>query len=932
MWANSFADWVREARVTAIVSDLLLHAEEDLVPGAQGGHLAGACSIPSSPPVLLEFHSAAPSAPNPRHPYLVGAEWGGGGGTTWRPTWGHIPHVGQRDILPDVNPGVDRPGISLGSPWWRASSIIAQPPWPLCVRLEHADRAGTKWQGGGGDGKSPRKTRLTSGIVRHDSDMRKSGSDPERQSGGTRQGSLAAVAESYPEPEVHPPFIQITNRFPRERYANTTASRKTSVHLGKSSLKEVVSQTRETPGAQPIGQLSMTTASIVPRNAASRRAPTSSCLAPATRAERELVEKYRRGKKLLILRTSFANERLVIYLLADSLATSLVPKAWRSQSREICYACHQQNHLSVPVNKLLQWHAALYEADTHYPPPLQHSLSHFSPPGSHNVPHRMLLGRLYLATAAAHASNMTFTSFANQRLVPHSPGGCTDNKGIFRSTQAANQTQGSFPESRAANRRMGTSTSKSRELTRRIECEYTRERSGSFKTFRAGKSGNIGTEIRNRLVRRKGVVFAVCERRAACWNKHSRPFRTSLAIWLLRRNLAIRDSLDGVACFHGRPASLVLAMCGPGGGRQPILLTYAKAKQRLLPLIPGLVTELYLRENELRSVYFKRAKSHLLGVSPGELHLRMLAARLCVVQHQGGTLVNERYRTLDCRMNATWIIVVSLFAYRQGKPGPIPGRFTGFSQVGIVLNYAVGRRVFSGISHLPIRFNPAPLHTHLNHPHRLSKHRAQLNSEDPDLSPSLLLCSKIRNPHPYNSTRRSHGKAQNIFKSYRSSGNPTQRVAGAHLLVNSLIGYGQTRYVQRLSSEDLCGGVVEGESDSTSGWRSLAGQLFDRLRADQWRGNPTQRVAGAHLLVNSLIGYGQTRYVQRLSSEDLCGGVVEGESDSTSGWRALAGQLFDRLRADQVCSTSFFRRPLRRGSGGGIRLNEWLALTCWSTL
>ncbi|KAJ8895395.1 hypothetical protein PR048_000727 [Dryococelus australis] len=40
---------------------------------------------------------------------------------------------------------------------------------------------------------------------------------------------------------------------------------------------------------------------------------------------------------------------------------------------------------------------------------------------------------------------------------------------------------------------------------------------------------------------------------------------------------------------------------------------------------------------------------------------------------------------------------ISTFASHQAEPGSIPGRFTGLSQVGIVPDDAVGRRVFSGI-------------------------------------------------------------------------------------------------------------------------------------------------------------------------------------------------------------------------------------------
>ncbi|KAJ8870889.1 hypothetical protein PR048_027190 [Dryococelus australis] len=46
---------------------------------------------------------------------------------------------------------------------------------------------------------------------------------------------------------------------------------------------------------------------------------------------------------------------------------------------------------------------------------------------------------------------------------------------------------------------------------------------------------------------------------------------------------------------------------------------------------------------------------------------------------------------------------------------------SGFLYVGIVPDDAVGRRVFSGISRFPRPFIPALLHTHLSHPHRLSR-------------------------------------------------------------------------------------------------------------------------------------------------------------------------------------------------------------------
>ncbi|KAJ8867995.1 hypothetical protein PR048_031804 [Dryococelus australis] len=59
---------------------------------------------------------------------------------------------------------------------------------------------------------------------------------------------------------------------------------------------------------------------------------------------------------------------------------------------------------------------------------------------------------------------------------------------------------------------------------------------------------------------------------------------------------------------------------------------------------------------------------------------------------------------------------------RQGEPGSIPGRVTGFSQVGIVPDDAVNRRVFSGVSRFPRPFISATLHIHFNH-QRISRLR-----------------------------------------------------------------------------------------------------------------------------------------------------------------------------------------------------------------
>ncbi|KAJ8871315.1 hypothetical protein PR048_027632 [Dryococelus australis] len=62
----------------------------------------------------------------------------------------------------------------------------------------------------------------------------------------------------------------------------------------------------------------------------------------------------------------------------------------------------------------------------------------------------------------------------------------------------------------------------------------------------------------------------------------------------------------------------------------------------------------------------------------------------------------------------------------KAKPGSISGRVAGFSQVGIVPDDAVDRRVFPGISRSPPPhpFIPATLRIHFNRPHRLSRPRS----------------------------------------------------------------------------------------------------------------------------------------------------------------------------------------------------------------
>ncbi|KAJ8890819.1 hypothetical protein PR048_010328 [Dryococelus australis] len=66
---------------------------------------------------------------------------------------------------------------------------------------------------------------------------------------------------------------------------------------------------------------------------------------------------------------------------------------------------------------------------------------------------------------------------------------------------------------------------------------------------------------------------------------------------------------------------------------------------------------------------------------------------------------------------------MSMASNQHGNNRISLGYTPGCSCVGIVPEDAAGRRVSSGFSHLPRRFIPAQLHTHLNHPNWLSRPR-----------------------------------------------------------------------------------------------------------------------------------------------------------------------------------------------------------------
>ncbi|KAJ8871788.1 hypothetical protein PR048_028128 [Dryococelus australis] len=82
------------------------------------------------------------------------------------------------------------------------------------------------------------------------------------------------------------------------------------------------------------------------------------------------------------------------------------------------------------------------------------------------------------------------------------------------------------------------------------------------------------------------------------------------------------------------------------------------------------------------------------------------------VQHRPSSLTPAY--TVNPQHKCHGSVVVRLLASHKGEPGSIPGGVTpGFSHVGIVSDDAVGRQVFSGISHFPRPFTLVILHTHL---------------------------------------------------------------------------------------------------------------------------------------------------------------------------------------------------------------------------
>ncbi|KAJ8867541.1 hypothetical protein PR048_031343 [Dryococelus australis] len=126
---------------------------------------------------------------------------------------------------------------------------------------------------------------------------------------------------------------------------------------------------------------------------------------------------------------------------------------------------------------------------------------------------------------------------------------------------------------------------------------------------------------------------------------------------------------------------------------------------------------------------FTAAPYHLRGVVCLELFCTFEAEKCGSDKGDSATLIKCAIATKRKALCCTGLV-------HQDEPGSIPGWVTGFLQVGIVPDSAVGRRVFSGISRFPRPFIPVPLHIHISNPHRLSRPRCK------ELPNSLLLLKK----------------------------------------------------------------------------------------------------------------------------------------------------------------------------------------------
>ncbi|KAJ8873653.1 hypothetical protein PR048_024478 [Dryococelus australis] len=124
----------------------------------------------------------------------------------------------------------------------------------------------------------------------------------------------------------------------------------------------------------------------------------------------------------------------------------------------------------------------------------------------------------------------------------------------------------------------------------------------------------------------------------------------------------------------------------------------------------GAATSAHLRCSDKLLILFSRSlRSPWLAWKQAKLDslvLYILEPQLCVhwdvantwqlQDSQGGSL-QVCYWPRGAQGGST----ISTLASYQGEPGPIPGRVTGLSHVGIVPNDGVGRRVFSGTSRFP---------------------------------------------------------------------------------------------------------------------------------------------------------------------------------------------------------------------------------------
>ncbi|KAJ8885947.1 hypothetical protein PR048_012153 [Dryococelus australis] len=84
----------------------------------------------------------------------------------------------QKQFLCMENPGATLPGTEASSHWWEASTLAAKSPRPTITEGKLLASVEQRRNGRAWESEDPRVNPPTSGIVRHDSHMRKPGSGP----------------------------------------------------------------------------------------------------------------------------------------------------------------------------------------------------------------------------------------------------------------------------------------------------------------------------------------------------------------------------------------------------------------------------------------------------------------------------------------------------------------------------------------------------------------------------------------------------------------------------------------------------------------------------------------------------------------------------------------------------------------------------------